>query len=62
MNIFLTMCNDIFRHERKARALRKRLGVFNYKIGKIGYHKKPGLIDLQYKERLKKVIPNIFIM
>ena len=54
MNIFLSMCNDIFRHQRKARTLRKRLGVFNYKIVKIGYHKKPRLIDLQYKKRLKK--------
>ena len=47
MNVFSQMAEGLFRHERRYRAFRKRLGVFNYKIGKIGYHKKPGLIDLQ---------------
>jgi large subunit ribosomal protein L41 len=30
-------------------AFRKRLGVFNYKIGHQGYHKQPGAIPLHVK-------------
>lgn len=40
---------DIFRR-RRGMSFRKRLGVFNYKVKKIGYHKKPGAINLQTKE------------
>ena len=46
---------DIFRKKR-GMSFRKKIGVFNYKLRKIGYHKKPGLIPLELKEKLKKVI------
>ena len=36
-------------------AFRKSLGVFHYKIGHQQYHKKPGVIPLYIKEKLKKV-------
>ena len=34
---------------------RKKLGVYNYKIGHQEYHRKPGMIPLQLKESLRKV-------
>lgn len=40
---------------RTGKAFRKSLGVFNYKIGAKDYHKKPGVIPLNVKERLTKV-------
>ena len=35
---------------------RKSLGVFNFKIGKIGTHKKPGLMNFHEKQKLLKVM------
>ena len=55
MNSFFGVTFNIFRRKRGV-SFRKRLGVFNYKIGKVGYHKQPGAIDLATKESLKKVI------
>ncbi|KRX04506.1 hypothetical protein PPERSA_04321 [Pseudocohnilembus persalinus] len=44
---------NVFRRK-VGQTFRKKLGNYNYKIGKIGYHKNPGHIDLQTKEQLKK--------
>lgn len=45
---------DAFRKNFGA-SFRKKLGVFHYKIGHQEYHKKPGVVPLYLKEKLKKV-------
>ena len=40
---------------RAGKTFRKRLGVYSYKLENPGYYKKPGVIPLQVKEKLKNV-------
>ena len=44
---------NIFR-SRRGKSFRKTLGVYDYKIGHNRLHKKPGLMDLELKQRLIK--------
>jgi len=39
----------------RAQAFRKRLGVFNYKVGTKHTHKKPGVMPFNIKQNLIKV-------
>jgi len=55
MEFFGQSLENLFRKKKSGIAFRKRLGVFNYKIGKIGYHKRPGATDLKVKEELLAV-------
>lgn len=53
MNFELSIFNWL--RKKGGRNFRKSLGVYHYKIGHLEYHKKPGVIPLHIKEKLKKV-------
>ena len=40
---------------RLGKSFRKSLGVYSYKLGHHQYHKQPGVIPLNVKEKLSKV-------
>lgn len=50
---FDSLALAVFR-SKKGKTFRKKLGVFDYKIGHQRLHKKPGLMDLTLKSRLIK--------
>ena len=47
--------NQATSRARLGKSFRKRLGVYSYKIKKIGYHKNHHAMRLSFKEDMKKV-------
>lgn len=54
MNSLFNSLGHCFERAKKGKSFRKTLGVFNYKMGKKSYHKKPGVVSLKYAEYTKK--------